>query len=107
MQIKSSFIYDEIFQVKSDFNPKAHRDDRQHSKFVGLNQAKEVFQFVFYFNKYFVFFILKEKEKSYPSRSSSEYGRRNYKFNHFNQQSHVKIEHIKNDFYRNNGIIHQ
>jgi hypothetical protein len=32
-----------MFQIKSDFNPKAHRDDRQHSNFIGLNQAKEVF----------------------------------------------------------------
>jgi hypothetical protein len=50
---------------------------------------------------------LKEEEKSYPSRSSSEYGRRHDHFFPFNDQSHGKIEHVKKDFYRNNGIWQQ
>ena len=48
----------------------------------------------------------KEKEKVCPSRSSSEYGRRssNESF-HLDEQSHVKIDHVKKDFYRQNGFI--
>ena len=38
----SRSIYDQIFDIETNFNPKAHRDDRQHSKFLGLNQNKEV-----------------------------------------------------------------
>ncbi|CAF0950513.1 unnamed protein product [Adineta steineri] len=86
---KSSSVYDKIFHVKSEFNPKSHRDDRQHSKFLGLNQSKE------------------EKEKSYPSRSSSEYGRRYNEYTNSNDRSHVKIEHVKKDFYRNNDFTLQ
>ena len=51
--------------------------------------------------------ILKEREKSYPSRSSSEYGRRHDHIFPFNQESHGKIEHVKKDFYRNNGFSQQ
>ncbi|CAF1507071.1 unnamed protein product [Adineta ricciae] len=40
-QKKSSLLYDQMFTKKTDFNPRAHRDDRQHSKFQGLNQAKQ------------------------------------------------------------------
>ncbi|UJR38618.1 hypothetical protein I4U23_031284 [Adineta vaga] len=84
-QKTSPVVYDQIFTTKTNFNPKAHRDDRQHSKFHGLNQAKQ------------------EKEKCYPSRSSSEYGRRICQSDYSNDRSHVKIEHLKKDFYRNNG----
>ncbi len=51
--------------------------------------------------------ILKEEEKSYPSRSSAEYGRRHDHVYPFNEQSHGKIEHVKKDFYRNNGNMQQ
>ncbi|CAF0934291.1 unnamed protein product [Rotaria sordida] len=85
-ETKPSSIYDQIFQIKYDFNPKAHRDDRQHSKFIGLNQSKE------------------EEEKSYPTRSSSEYGRRHNQPLDINDRSHVRIAHVKNEFYRNNGV---
>ncbi|CAF0971203.1 unnamed protein product [Rotaria magnacalcarata] len=88
-ETKPSSIYDQIFQIKYDFNPKAHRDDRQHSKFIGLNQSKE------------------EEEKSYPSRSSSEYGRRFNQPIDINDRAHVRIGHVKNEFYRNNGGIDQ
>ncbi|CAF1319250.1 unnamed protein product [Adineta ricciae] len=88
-QKKSSLLYDQMFTKKTDFNPRAHRDDRQHSKFQGLNQAKQ------------------EKEKSYPSRSSSQYGRRINTSDYSNDRSNVKIEHLKKDFYRNNGISMQ
>lgn len=39
---QSPSVYDQVFRCESDFNPKAHRDDRQHSKFLGLDQGKEV-----------------------------------------------------------------
>jgi hypothetical protein len=93
--------YDQIFKIKCDFNPKAHRDDRQHSKFIGLNQDKEV---LIYFIFILINLFLKEKEKICPSRSSSEYGRRHNQHFHFNDRSHLKIDHVKKDFYRNNGF---
>lgn len=48
---------------------------------------------------------MKEKEKVCPSRSSSEYGRRSNESFHLDEQSHGKIDHVKKDFYRNNGFI--
>ncbi|CAF1037775.1 unnamed protein product [Adineta steineri] len=85
-QTKPSSIYDQIFHIDYTFNPKAHRDDRQHSKFIGLNQPKE------------------EQEKSYPTRSSSIYGRRHNRPLDLNDRSHIRIAHVKNEFYRNNGV---
>ncbi|UJR07563.1 hypothetical protein I4U23_011851 [Adineta vaga] len=88
-ETKPSSIYDQIFHIQYDFNPKAHRDDRQHSKFIGLNQSKE------------------EDEKTYPTRSSSIYGRRHNQPVDVIDRSHVRIGHVKNEFYRNNGGIDQ
>ncbi|CAF0878237.1 unnamed protein product [Didymodactylos carnosus] len=85
-QINPTSTYDQIFQIKYDFNPKAHRDDRQHSKFIGLKQWQE------------------ENEKVFPTRSSSEYGRRITQTIDKNDRKHVRIAHVKNEFYRPNGV---
>ena len=45
----SKSTYDQIYHQSSDYNPKAHRDDRQHSNFVGLFQIQEVDRFFFFF----------------------------------------------------------
>lgn len=50
--------------------------------------------------------LSKEREKSVPHRSSSEYGRRLNQYSHLNEQSHGKIDHVKKDFYRNNGFTY-
>ena len=51
--------------------------------------------------------FFQEEEKSYPTRSSSEYGRRHNQPVDFNDRSHVRIGHVKNEFYRNNGGVDQ
>ena len=57
-----------------------------------------------YFRMNIFLINFQEKEKSYPSRSSSEYGRRHEHPIDFNDRSHVRIGHVKNEFYRNNGV---
>ncbi|KAJ8303078.1 hypothetical protein KUTeg_019474 [Tegillarca granosa] len=45
-----------------------------------------------------------EKEKDVPTLSSSEYGHHLHMFADPSDRKHVRIAHVKKDFYRNNGI---
>ncbi|XP_052229272.1 uncharacterized protein C5orf49 homolog isoform X2 [Dreissena polymorpha] len=78
--------YDRLFRKDFDYNNKLHRDDREHAKSRGLVVNAE------------------EKEKEVPTLSSSEYGHRLQLFKDHPDRKHVRIAHVKTEFYRRNGI---
>ncbi|XP_025029148.1 uncharacterized protein C5orf49 homolog [Python bivittatus] len=79
-------LYDCVFKRPISYDAKLHRCDREHAKSKGLHINDE------------------EKKRTVPVLSSSEYGRR------INQpveeliRDHVRINHVRAEFYRKNGI---
>ncbi|XP_042321097.1 uncharacterized protein C5orf49 homolog [Sceloporus undulatus] len=79
-------LYDCIFKRPAGYDPKLHRCDREHAKSRGLH--------------------INDEEKARPTAvlSSSEYGRRIDKPVEDINRDHVRINHIKAEFYRKNEI---
>lgn len=78
--------YDRLFRKPTEYNNKLHRDDREHAKSRGLTVNNE------------------EKIKPVPTLSSSEYGHRLQMFADHPDRKHVRIAHVKTEFYRRNGV---
>lgn len=78
--------FDRLFRKENGYNNKLHRDDREHAKSRGLTVNTE------------------EKDKEVPTLSSSEYGHRLQMFADHPDRKHVRIAHVKTEFYRRNGI---
>lgn len=78
--------YDRLFREDKGYNNKLHRDDREHAKSRGLTVNDE------------------EKIKTVPSLSSSEYGHRLHMCADSQDRQHVRIAHVRTEFYRRNGI---
>ncbi|KAH9504966.1 hypothetical protein Btru_061177 [Bulinus truncatus] len=78
--------YDRLFAISDGYCNKIHRDDREHAKLRGLHAHDE------------------EVEKAVPTLSSSIYGQKlNLHIDHPDRK-HVRIGHVKSEFYRRNGI---
>ncbi|XP_016072830.1 PREDICTED: uncharacterized protein C5orf49 homolog, partial [Miniopterus natalensis] len=79
-------LYDCVFKKNPGYNQKLHRDDREHANSLGLHVNEE------------------EQERPVGVLMSSVYGR------HINQpveplnRDHVRVNHVKADFYRKNDI---
>ncbi|XP_034267685.1 cilia- and flagella-associated protein 90 [Pantherophis guttatus] len=79
-------LYDCVFKRPTGYDAKLHRCDREHAKSRGLHINDE------------------EKKRPIAVLSSSEYGR------HINKpveeliRDYVRINHVKAEFYRKNGI---
>ncbi|KAL4234198.1 hypothetical protein ACF0H5_005851 [Mactra antiquata] len=84
-QDNPNMTYDRLFRKPEEYNNKLHRDDREHAKSRGLTVNNE------------------EKIKSVPTLSSSEYGHRLDMFADHPDRKHVRIGHVKSEFYRRNG----
>ncbi|KAL5022384.1 hypothetical protein ScPMuIL_001539 [Solemya velum] len=82
----SGSTYDRLFRKELSYNNKLHRDDREHAKSRGLTVNKE------------------EKGKTVPSLASSEYGHRLKRFIDKPDRQHVRIGHVRSEFYRRTGI---
>ncbi|XP_060074573.1 cilia- and flagella-associated protein 90-like [Ylistrum balloti] len=78
--------YQRLFRKQVGFNNKLHRDDREHAKSRGLKVNDE------------------EKVKEVPTLASSEYGHRLDMCSDPPTRQHVRIAHVKSQFYRRNGI---
>ncbi|XP_022343045.1 cilia- and flagella-associated protein 90-like isoform X2 [Crassostrea virginica] len=78
--------YERLFRKEYGYNNKLHRDDREHAKSRGLVVNSE------------------EKEKEVPTLSSSEYGHRLELFADHPDRQHVRIAHVRAEFFRRNGI---
>ncbi|XP_048745277.1 cilia- and flagella-associated protein 90-like isoform X1 [Ostrea edulis] len=78
--------YERLFRKEYGFNNKLHRDDREHAKSRGLVVNNE------------------EKVKDVPTLSSSEYGHRLEMFADHPDRKHVRIAHVRAEFFRRNGI---
>ncbi|XP_074646155.1 cilia- and flagella-associated protein 90-like [Tubulanus polymorphus] len=78
--------YDRLFTPNEGYNNKLHRDDREHAKSKGLLVNDE------------------EKVKTVPTLSSSEYGHRLEDKLDPPDRKHVRIAHVRAEFYRRNGI---
>ncbi|WAR12268.1 CE049-like protein [Mya arenaria] len=78
--------YDRLFRKQHGYNNKLHRDDREHAKSRGLTVNNE------------------EKVKGCPTLASSEYGHRLELSTDHPDRKHVRIAHVKTEFYRRNGI---
>lgn len=83
-----SFIYDNVHHQSTKLDVKAHRDDRQFSKFKGLRVKEE------------------EESKPVPSRSSSIYGHRMIRYGQMEptDRSHIRMSTVSTEFFRRNGI---
>ncbi|XP_061305184.1 cilia- and flagella-associated protein 90 [Pezoporus flaviventris] len=79
--------YDAIFKRQEGYNKHLHRSDRQHAKSRGLNIIEE------------------EMARPVAVLSSSEHGKRINKPLEQPVKTHARINHVKADFYRRNGII--
>ncbi|BFZ12849.1 hypothetical protein BsWGS_15888 [Bradybaena similaris] len=78
--------YDRQFTNMTEYNQQIHRDDRAHTKSLGLAVYDE------------------EAEKKVPSLSSSVYGHwLNLHADHPDRK-HVHIGHVGSEFYRRNGV---
>lgn len=94
----SSSTYDRMFNVDYGFDNKLHRCDREHAKSKGLTVNDE------------------ERLKDTPTLSSSVYGkyvlspnldppdRKVYSELDPPDRKHVRVAHVKTEFYRRNGI---
>jgi hypothetical protein len=97
--------FDQLFGINYDFDKKIHRCDRKHARLRGLSVWDE------------------EIIKNYPTKSSSEYGRRivnisdkdsenkisNTSINYADpldpqDRKHVRIMTVKSSFYNRNGL---
>ncbi|XP_062583030.1 cilia- and flagella-associated protein 90-like isoform X2 [Saccostrea cucullata] len=78
--------YERLFRKEYGYNNKLHRDDREHAKSRGLVVNQE------------------EKGKEVPTLSSSEYGHRLDLFVDNPDRQHVRIAHVRAEFFRRNGI---
>eukprot|EP00105_Crassostrea_gigas_P015461 XP_011432465.1 PREDICTED: uncharacterized protein C5orf49 homolog isoform X1 [Crassostrea gigas] len=78
--------YERLFRKEYGYNNKLHRDDREHAKSRGLVVNKE------------------EMPKEVPTLSSSEYGHRLELFADHPDRKHVRIAHVRAEFFRRNGI---
>ncbi|OWF55231.1 uncharacterized protein C5orf49 homolog isoform X2 [Mizuhopecten yessoensis] len=78
--------YQRLFRKQDGFNNKLHRDDREHAKSRGLKVNDE------------------EKTKEVPTLASSDYGHRLSMCADHPDRKHVRIAHVKSEFYRRNGI---
>lgn len=79
-------FYDCIFKKPMGYDAKLHRCDREHAKSRGLHVNDE------------------EKARPVPVLSSSEYGKRIDKPVDELIRDYVHINHVKEEFYRKNGI---
>ncbi|KAJ6661380.1 hypothetical protein lerEdw1_015008 [Lerista edwardsae] len=79
-------LYDCVFKRPMGYDAKLHRCDREHAKSRGLHVNDE------------------EKARPVPVLSSSEYGRRIDKPIDELIRDHVRINHVRAEFYRKNGI---
>ncbi|XP_060597518.1 cilia- and flagella-associated protein 90-like isoform X2 [Ruditapes philippinarum] len=77
--------YDRLFRKQIGYNNKLHRDDREHAKSRGLIVNEE------------------EKIKPVPTLSSSIYGHDLETELDPPDRKHVRIAHVKAEFYRRNG----
>ncbi|KAM6958994.1 cilia- and flagella-associated protein 90 [Aplochiton taeniatus] len=80
------FLYDCVFHRPEGYNNKLHRDDRAHAKGQGLDMYNE------------------ELSRPMPVLSSSCYGRRPSPPIYKPERQHVRVGHIRVDFFRKNGI---
>uniref|UniRef100_A0A8C6ZW86 Chromosome 5 open reading frame 49 n=1 Tax=Nothoprocta perdicaria TaxID=30464 RepID=A0A8C6ZW86_NOTPE len=78
--------YDSIFKRPEGYNKYLHRCDREHAKNQGLNINDE------------------ETARPVAVLSSSDYGRRIKKPVEQLIRDHARINHVKAEFYRKNGI---
>ncbi len=98
--------FDQLFGINYDFDKKIHRCDRRHARLRGLGVWDE------------------EITKEFPTKSSSEYGRRILDVNNSNDvrnntsamsvqyvdpldpqdRKHVRIMTVKSSFYNRNGL---
>ncbi|XP_036598276.1 uncharacterized protein C5orf49 homolog [Trichosurus vulpecula] len=79
-------IFDCIFKRPLDYNQKLHRDDREHAKSIGLKVNEE------------------EWARPIGALTSSIYGRHIYKPVEEMNREHVRVNHLKVEFYRKNSI---
>ncbi|XP_002731691.1 cilia- and flagella-associated protein 90-like [Saccoglossus kowalevskii] len=85
-QPRSNSTYDRLFHWTDTYNNKLHRCDREHAKSRGLQVNDE------------------ERYKEVPTLASSEYGHRLEQFLDPPDRLHVRIGHVKSEFYRKNGV---
>ncbi|XP_059169740.1 cilia- and flagella-associated protein 90-like [Physella acuta] len=78
--------YDRLFHKDNGYNNKLHRDDRDHTKSRGLRVNDE------------------EIQKEVPTLSSSIYGKKLNLHVDKPDRKHVRIGHVKSEFYRRNGV---
>ncbi|XP_064016805.1 cilia- and flagella-associated protein 90 [Pogoniulus pusillus] len=78
--------YDAIFRRPEGYNKHLHRCDREHAKSHGLNINEE------------------ETARPVAVLSSSEYGRRVNKPIEQPVRGHARINHLRSEFYRKNGV---
>ncbi|XP_035677724.1 uncharacterized protein C5orf49-like [Branchiostoma floridae] len=78
--------YDRLFHQPQGYNNKLHRDDREHAKLKGLDVNSE------------------ERVKDVPTLSSSDYGHKLDQFKDPPDRKHVRIMHVRTEFYRRNDI---
>ncbi|XP_071957713.1 cilia- and flagella-associated protein 90-like [Antedon mediterranea] len=78
--------FDQLFNWKEGYNNKLHRCDREHAKLRGLYVNEE------------------EQVKDVPTLSSSVYGHKLELFNDPPGRAHVRVGHVKTEFYRRNGV---
>ncbi|XP_051825792.1 uncharacterized protein C5orf49 homolog [Antechinus flavipes] len=79
-------IFDCIFKRPLDYNQNLHRDDREHAKSIGLKVNEE------------------EWARPIGVLTSSLYGRHIYKPVEEMNREHVRVNHLKGEFYRKNAI---
>ncbi|XP_069112583.1 cilia- and flagella-associated protein 90-like isoform X2 [Argopecten irradians] len=78
--------YQRMFRKENGYNNKLHRDDREHAKSRGLKVNEE------------------EKTKAVTTLSSGDYGHRLDLHVDHPTREHVRIGHVKSEFYRRGGI---
>ncbi|XP_005101312.1 uncharacterized protein C5orf49 homolog [Aplysia californica] len=78
--------YDRQFRKVDGYNNKLHRDDREHAKSRGLTVNDE------------------EKVKDVPTLASTIYGHYLDVHTDHPDRKHVRVGHVKSEFYRRNGI---
>jgi len=78
--------YDRLFRKELGYNNKLHRCDREHAKSRGLTVNSE------------------EKVKEVPTLASSEYGHRLNMHKDHSDRQHVRIAHVRSEFYRRTGV---
>eukprot|EP00116_Pleurobrachia_bachei_P016428 sb/3476690/ len=76
-------LYERTFKVETSFNPKLHRDDRQHN--AGMTLHKEI------------------SNKCVPTTTTAMYGRRPPL--ETTDRKHARINIINKEFYRNSGNV--